>query len=207
MKHTVKQGEHLTRIAFEHGFRDANRIWNDPENAELRKQRDNPNVLFPGDLLNLPDKTERLEAASTGMVHPFIAPALSLRLQLVVRDVNGDPIPNCECLLALDGKTQTLSTNGDGRIDQSIPITTTAGEIRIRGQVYRLSIGELDPVEEESGWRARLANLGYYLADGSDVNEEELRSAVEEFQCDYGLNVDGQCGGQTQKMLKKVHGC
>ena len=70
-----------------------------------------------------------------------------------------------------------------------------------------MKIGDLDPIEEQSGQRARLANLGYYLASGSDIDEEELKSAVEEFQCDFGLVVDGICGSNTQKKLLKEHGC
>jgi hypothetical protein len=206
MTYTVKQGDHLTNIVYEHGFRDADRVWNDPANADLRGQRD-PNVLFPGDELFLPDFGERQATIGTGAIHPFFIPALKLRLRVVVRDVNGDPIPNCDCLLAVDDKTQELKTDSTGRIDRDIPISAKAGEIRIHGQVYRLSIGWLDPVTEESGWRARLANLGYYFGDGPGVDEEELRSAVEEFQCDHGLFVDGKCGSKTQEKLQKVHGC
>ena len=32
-------------------------------------------------------------------------------------------------------------------------------------------------------------------------------SAIEEFQCDHGLVVDGKCGPATQAKLKQVHGC
>src|SRR5215468_7896503 len=104
MKHTIEQGEHVVRIAHQNGFRDWKSVWNDGENAGLRSRRDNPNVLFPGDELFLPDFLEREDPSATGMVHSFQAPALHLRLKIVLRDVNGDPIPNCECLLAVDGK-------------------------------------------------------------------------------------------------------
>lgn len=207
MKYRIDQREHLVRIAHEKGFRDWESIWGRGENSELRSLRENPNVLFPGDELFLPDFLEKEEAASTGSVHPFVAPALDLRLKIVVKDVNGDPLPGLECLLAIDGIEQKLVTDGDGRIDQEIPADATSGELRIRGQVYRIDIGHLDPVEEESGQRDRLANLGYYFGSGEEIDEEEFRSAVEEFQCDNGLAVDGNCGSNTQKVLKKLHGC
>ena len=35
----------------------------------------------------------------------------------------------------------------------------------------------------------------------------EFEMAVEEFQCDQGLKVDGICGPQTQAKLKKLYGC
>lgn len=207
MKHTVKQGEHVVRLAYEHGFRDWTKVWQNGANADLRSLRENPNVLLPGDELFLPDFLEKGEFCGTGQVHPFTAPALNLQLKIVVRDVNGDPIPSCECLLAFDGNDRTLVTDGEGKLNEEIPPGTTSGEIRIRGSVYRLSIGHLDPVEEKTGQRARLANLGYYFEEDEDLDDEKFRSAVEEFQCDHDLDVDGKCGPNTQKKLKKVHGC
>ena len=68
-------------------------------------------------------------------------------------------------------------------------------------------IGHLDPVEEPSGQMARLTNLGYYLGPEGEIDAHQLRSAIEEFQCDHSLPVDGKCGSQTQAKLKQVHGC
>jgi murein L,D-transpeptidase YcbB/YkuD len=39
------------------------------------------------------------------------------------------------------------------------------------------------------------------------VDKERIRLAVEEFQCDHGLKVDGVGGPDTQNKLKEVHGC
>jgi hypothetical protein len=207
MMRPIKQGEHVVGVSHEGGFRDWKTVWNDGQNAKLRSIRDNPNVLFPGDELFLPDFLDRDEPSGTGLVHFFEAPALHLRLKVVLRDVNGDPIPNTDCLLVVEGTEKKLVTNGDGRIDEEIPADAKTGEIRIRGQVYHLDIGHLDPVDKKTGQRDRLANLGYYFGNGEEIDEEEFRSAVEEFQCDNGLDIDGVCGGNTQKILKKLHGC
>lgn len=207
MNRTIKQGEHITMIAFQLGFRDWETIWEAPENEDLRALRDNPNVLFPGDQLFIPDKLAKSEPSATAKVHLFETDSLDLKLKLVVRDVNGDPIPNCDVLLALDGTPKKLVTDADGRIEQDIDELTDSGEIRVRGQEYHFKVGHLDPVEEQSGVRARLANLGYYLGDGPDIDEAELTSAIEEFQVDHGLDVDGKAGPKTQKKLKAVHGC
>ena len=34
----------------------------------------------------------------------------------------------------------------------------------------------------------------------------QIRSAVEEFQCDHGLSVDGEVGPKTQRALVDAHG-
>jgi len=96
-------------------------------------------------------------------------------------------------------------------------------------------VGGLRPVETVPGQIARLNNLGYFAGDPDappdptptastppagaskpdnaaekkpDPDAElRFRSAVEEFQCDHGLSVDGKCGPNTQAKLKEVHGC
>jgi peptidoglycan hydrolase-like protein with peptidoglycan-binding domain len=73
-----------------------------------------------------------------------------------------------------------------------------------------IKIGHLDPVEEVSGQKARLNNLGYFagpLEGKTEENTAMFLSAIEEFQCDHGLLVDGICGPMTQAKLRQVHGC
>jgi peptidoglycan hydrolase-like protein with peptidoglycan-binding domain len=71
-------------------------------------------------------------------------------------------------------------------------------------------------VDEVSGQIGRLNNLGYDAGEldspvASPEQErhrsEHFRSAVEEFQCDHGLLVDGICGARTQAKLEEIHGC
>jgi len=74
-----------------------------------------------------------------------------------------------------------------------------------------LGIGELDPIDTPSGQMHRLHNLGYEpgppVPPVTDEDRRRRRSAIEEFQCDQGLAVDGVCGPATQGRLLQVHGC
>ncbi|MGE5692395.1 MAG: peptidoglycan-binding domain-containing protein, partial [Candidatus Zixiibacteriota bacterium] len=70
-----------------------------------------------------------------------------------------------------------------------------------------IQIGHLDPIEETSGQKARLSNLGYYFGPLDAQADEKFRIAVQEFQCDNDLKVDGECGPKTQEKLKQVYGC
>ena len=54
--YTVKQGDHLSSIANAFKFSTYQTIWDHPHNAALKAQRVNPNVLYPGDVLYIPDK-------------------------------------------------------------------------------------------------------------------------------------------------------
>lgn len=216
--HTVKQGEHLSSIARKYGFTDYQTIWNHAENAALKQQRQNPNVLFPGDRLFIPDRQGKTEPGSTEQRHRFQVRRQKLKLQLVLEDMYEKPIANAKCELHIENETHALTTNGQGRIELDIPPDAESAFLIVKDPqtpvnevVMPIKIGHLDPVEEVSGQRARLNNLGYFagpLAEKDDAGNEELfRSAVEEFQCDHNLVVDGKCGPITQAKLKDVHGC
>ncbi|MEZ4446256.1 MAG: LysM peptidoglycan-binding domain-containing protein [Polyangiaceae bacterium] len=57
IRHVVKTGDYLVKIAFEHGTTVA-AIWQHPDNAALRAQRGSPDILYPGDVLFIPDQPE-----------------------------------------------------------------------------------------------------------------------------------------------------
>jgi len=54
--HVVVEGESLSTIAAAEGFRDFRKLYDAPENAELRKKRPNPNLIRPGDEVVIPDR-------------------------------------------------------------------------------------------------------------------------------------------------------
>ncbi len=216
--HVVQQGEHLSGIAKQYGFSDYRTIWDHGQNAALKAKRQNPNVIFPNDRLFIPDRTEREEPRPTDALHRFRMKKPPLKLRLVLEDLYERPIRNAKCDLRVEGETRSLTTDGRGKLEQDIPPEarqaslivhdpeTPADEIPIS-----IDIGHLDPVEEVSGQAARLNNLGYFAGPFQEVGDEDnkllFRSAVEEFQCDHGLAVDGKCGPATQAKLKQVHGC
>jgi hypothetical protein len=215
-KHTVEQGEYLSLIARKHGFSDFHTIWDHPENAKLKQQRQNPNVLFPGDQLFIPVREPREESGSTEKKHIFKTKQGRLMLRLVLEDAYFNPIADAKCELTVEGQSVKLVTDGEGKIEKEIPATAQAATLIIRdpatpanNAVIPMKIGELDPVEEISGQKARLNNLGYFAGPLDKQDERLFRSAVEEFQCEHmgPSAVDGKCGPKTQAKLKEVHGC
>lgn len=213
----IKQGEHVPRMAAQAGFARHEPIWQHPENDTLRSQRENPCVLLPGDQLFLPDRGQRVEPAATEKRHEFVRLGKPLKLRVVLLDPDGTPMADTACVLRIDADATQLSTDDEGLLEQVITPDAERGRLTVRdtarGVDYEIpvQIGHLDPVCANSGQAARLANLGYD-ADGEDppagtLAATPLRLAVEEFQCDQGLTIDGICGPATQARLLKVHGC
>ena len=248
--HTVVQGEYLSGIAKQYGFSSYKAIWDHAQNAALKKQRQNPNVIYPGDQLFIPEKRKKQETRSTGATHRFLLKAEKLKLRLVVEDLFQKPVDNATCELRVESEVFQLKTDGKGKIEQDIPAGARSAVLTVKDPrtplneiVIPIKIGDMDPVDKESGQKARLNNLGYFAgpiaedkAEAPDAKKDEspndktpvspngkkeappdakkeeenkalFLSAVEEFQCDHGLVVDGKCGPTTQAKLKQVHGC
>jgi len=214
--HVVEQGEYLSKIASENGFLDHTIIWDHPNNAKLKEDRKNPNVLFPGDKVFIPDKEQRQETGGTDQRHKFAIKREKLMLRLVLEDIYEKPIANASCTLVVDDQSFELTTDGNGKIEHEIPpyaqqaaLVIKGDDTPFQGDVIPIKIGHLDPVETVSGQQARLNNLGYFAGDGAKADDPDFRSAIEEFQCDHHppLIVDGICGPKTRAKLKEVHGC
>lgn len=212
--HIVQQGEHLAAIAAQYGFQDYTVVWNHPDNASLKQLRKNPNVLLPGDTLTVPDKQAGTESAATAQRHTFKLAAMPLTLRFVLEDVFDKPVANTPCSLQGDGTAAQITSNGAGAIQQRIPVTTGALTLTVASdttpsgnQPIAVDVGALDPVDALSGQAGRLNNLGYGAGTPQDATNPQFQSALQEFQCDSSLLVDGVAGPKTQAKLREIHGC
>jgi hypothetical protein len=71
-EHKVKQSECIYSISDGYGFF-PNTVWNDPSNAELKERRQVPGILFPGDIVVVPDK-QLLPGALNWLHMTFVPP-------------------------------------------------------------------------------------------------------------------------------------
>ena len=214
--HIVEEGEHLSGIASRFGFSSFLTIWDHAENAELKKLRKNPNVLFAGDRLFIPDRETKEEERPTDKKHSFVAARGELKLRVKVLD--GLEKPRSEpCTLTGSGFQNQMFDLGEGILVGLIPVSATKAELffpnieKEESEVkVPLGVGLLDPITEVAGQRQRLNNLGYFA--GFDARSTaQFKFAVEEFQCDHLKELgkkkeDGICDADTQKVLVKVHG-
>jgi N-acetylmuramoyl-L-alanine amidase len=213
-KHVVQQGEDLFVIAARYGFRDYRTIYDDAANAELRSLRPNPQVLFPGDVIAIPDREPRVEEGDTGRRHRFFVRAPQRLLRLRLRDPFGEPLVNEPYELVVDGVSvgSGLVTKPDGTLEHVIPTQARRGRLTTKDFAWDLRIGDLDPIREtpdsgRSGMQARLRNLGYYhgLLDG--IVGPRTEDALRRFQADHGLAVTGALDDATSAALIAAHGC
>jgi uncharacterized Zn-binding protein involved in type VI secretion len=140
-------------------------------------------------------------------------PPVPTKARLVLQTLAGKPVANAPCTVTLGVAGTKLSTDGSGRLELEVPPGVSSGEVvldgtgtTLHGVTIPFTISALPPESTILGQEARLNNLGYRAGTTADPTSPEFRSAVEEFQCDEGLTVDGKCGPVTQAKLRSVHG-
>lgn len=210
MLYTVLQGDCLSSIAKKHGFADWRVIYDHPNNSEFKKKRPDPNLIYPGDVLFIPDKEPKELPASTGKSTAFKVKVSVTRLRLKVLDAEDDGRIGLAYKLRVGGAEFEGETGDGGLIEHDIPADAATGEIEIEslGVKKQLLIGHLDPIEYVSGYQARLKNLGYDCGPVDGVLGPRTKAAVRAFQRDNPpLVVDGDCGPKTRGMLADVYGC
>jgi hypothetical protein len=211
--HKVKQGECISRISLRYGFADWSVVYDHPQNAEFREKRPDPNLIYPGDRLFVPEREQKLEPCATGRMHRFQVSTPQKILKLAVEDLAGNRLANAPYELVVEGRTYEGTTDGDGKVEQPIPVDAEVGILRVGKLLWPLKIGHLNPLENApdegvSGIQARLRNLGY---DPGPVDHElgrRTRAAIRAFQRENPpLVVDGICGPKTRAKLIERHGC
>jgi hypothetical protein len=206
INYSVKQGDCISSIAYEHGFF-PDTIWNHPNNQELKKKRDDPNVLMPGDTVFVPDKRIKEQSEPTNQVHKFRCKNTpeKFRLQLLL---DQKPRAAEEYELEIDGLKFPGKTDSQGKLQHSIPPDAKHGTLKLlsSGEVYQLQLGHLNPSNEITGAQGRLRNLGLYFGPLDGHMSAALEVAILEYQLLKELDLDGELNEETKAALKQDHG-
>jgi len=167
-------------------------------------------VLLPGDLLFVPEKQPRVEERPTEARHKFVLK--NVQEVLSVRFLR-DNIPSageCYTLIVDNRVTCTGTLDDDGACLVRIPPASKSASVTLGdpdwGEVYELKLGHLDPVEEMSGVRWRLSNLGYLDADENGSGSQDVDQAIRAFQFDQDLPTENGLDDATRQRLKDAHG-
>lgn len=203
--HVVQDGECISSIALQEGFF-WETLWNHPQNSDLKQQRKDPNILFPGDSVFVPDVQLRQEIRSTGDHYKFIKRNTLVTLRLRLLD-EFHPRGGLKYRLVIGNVTLSGQTDRDGHLRQQIPASATSALLLTDQDAYNLSVGKLDPITENLGVQHRLRNLGYLGSDTDGQITDITAAAITKFQKENGLDPTGALTDATRSKLQKVHGC
>jgi putative peptidoglycan binding protein len=210
--HIVQQGECLSGIAAMYGFRNFRTLYDHPGNSKLRNLRPDPNLLFPGDVVFVPEKTPKEVSVATTKLHRFQIAAPRRVLRLVLEGLDGKKMASEPYELNIEGDITSGVTGADGLIEQVIPPDAVNGSLTTEQYTWPLSVAHLNPVADTndkgmSAIQARLRNLGYDPGPIDGINGPRTIEAVKTFQEDNPpLTVDGVCGPKTRALLIQLYG-
>jgi hypothetical protein len=212
-EHRVRQGECLASIAKIYGFADWQTIYDHPNNENLRRRRPNPNVIYPGDCLFIPDRQQKEAAGETEQRHRFRVRGARVTLRIFLRDMDENPHANKRYSLLVEGQTYEGQTDSEGLIQQAVPADAEEGELRVwlsdepgsEPMIWPIDIGHLNPVEFVSGVKQRLENLGYMTGSDDEDLDPITRESLLRFQKDHSLPVTGEPDEATRNRLVEKH--
>jgi hypothetical protein len=208
-QHTVKQGECIMSIAEDHGFL-WETIWTHANNSRLKELRGDPNILFPGDIVFVPDRAPRIEPKPTDQHHKFVKknPPAQVRLRLL--DVKRQARPNLEYTATVDANICNGQTDGDGYLTLTVPPNARQLTLRViegaSTEEYTLPLGFIDPVDELTGNQQRLINLGYACGSELGTPGDLTRAAIRAFQQEKELEITSEFDDATRQALEEMHG-
>ncbi len=211
MKYTVQPGDCMASIALVHGFL-WETLWNLPENAQLKRTRKDPYVLFPGDQVFIPDLRSREWTCATNARHVFNKKGTVERVRIVLTDEKDKPLANQPYTLEIDRQiVHRGQTAGDGVIEHTIRPNAVEGRLLVgegKNQLeYHIGLGRVDPIDEVSGVQGRLFNLGYYNGPVDGKLNTQTTTALLLFQDKYGIPPSGEIDKPTQAKLTEIFGC
>lgn len=205
----VRQGDYLDSIADSYGF-DAQAVWEDKKNEKLRKKRKNPNVLYPGDVLFIPDEDPQECSLAVGAENSYVAEETMVKVKFI-----GPPDQEYR-IEGLDPPKEDTS-GGDGMVELEVPTSIHFLWVHYPALqlIFPLQIGHMDPVHKPSGMQGRLDNLGYgrtlltaVVEDmwGGAISAAELLSgSIARFQMRNDLPVTGERNETTVKKLEELY--
>ncbi len=203
---TAREGDCFINICKQEGFF-WETIWNHPENQKLREQRKNLNILKKGDRIYVRDLELQEYSAQTERLHTFCLQGSKVNFTLTLLNM-GQPRANENYTLIIDGKYQNGCTDEEGKLSEMIPPDARRGLLILGAKEEEITInfGYIDPIDEISGVKRRLQNLGFYEGEIGDELDWETTAAIAEFQRSVELSGEGELNEETRQKLIEVHG-
>lgn len=202
---TVSSGQSIVSIAKDHGFF-WETLWKHGGNGGLRAARSDPNVLYEGDVVHVPEITKKHESRPTEARHVFKRKGDPVKYRLQLMHF-GSPRANEGYLLEIGGERIEGTTDGDGKLEEFLPGNSTSGRLLLRDgeEVYPVRVNRLDPADTITGAQQRLRNLGYPVPRATGKADEATRTAIAAFQERQGLESTGELDASTASAIEAMH--
>jgi N-acetylmuramoyl-L-alanine amidase len=215
--HTVAAGDCLYSIGKLYRFPTWETIYDAPDNEDFKKARPDPNVIYPGDQLVIPDlePSTKSVACGTDLNHKFQVKLPHFLFRVKVKDEDDKPITGKKFRLEIGDDQFDGTTDGDGIVQQRIPVDQTSARLWVfftsdeengENLMWDVGIGYLDPSDTLEGVKERLNNLGFVCGDPDGQWHDGMDVPVRTFQKAAGVDPTGTVDDGTASQLKDANG-
>jgi len=204
--YVVSEGDCISSIAKQHGHL-WETLWSDPANAELRRVRGDPNILFPGDRVTIPPIRLREELRPTDQRHRFVKRGEPAKLRLRLLEEKRDDGPEAEAApprySGRDVYTEDPPSRASPLTDH--PRRSVPYLLIVDGEQTR---GSTDGEGYLEAWISPTATTGRLFINHGSTTEEELvinLGHLDPLEEIAGVkqrlaNLAFDCGDRTNKM-------
>jgi len=185
-------------------------IYDAPDNADFKKKRPNPDVIYPGDEIVIPDKKPKEISVQKGATAATSLKPEKTVLRLAVSLDPDKKGPKGRWELQVEGVEDPAKGDlpADGKILAEVPSIAKKAKLALfltggdePEETYHLALGHLDPASTVSGAQERLRRLGYECGEVDGILGVRTHSALLAFQEQNGLDATGKLDQPTVNKL------
>lgn len=209
----VKVGDCFASLAKQHGFHDANIIYDDPANQVLRQSRPNMHVLQEGDEVCVPSKRAKSMPLNKKGSMTFTIKGQVTEFATVITDNTGNPLTNMPYELNVGTQKSFGTTDQNGTLSQKIDASAKLGmlivfldSVKKNTLTWSLQLGALPPHNSAVGIQARLNNLGYFCANEIGNLDDTTSKAITAFKTKHGQTPNAVVDDAFLVCLKQEYG-
>ncbi len=145
--HTVQPGDCFNSIAKEHGFYNYLTLYDHGDNASIKGNRKNPNMLVEGDPVAIPAKRQKKVALDLDKQKKFVVDRKKTKLRLSIKDVEDKALPLSETKLVAGSLTSTAMPNGEGLLEVEIDPGVKSGILTLKPRIFKKAAPTPRPVQ------------------------------------------------------------
>jgi hypothetical protein len=113
-----------------YGFASWQKLFNLAANDTLRSTRSNPNLLVPGDIVDV-TPVAKVETRPTDALHIFKIVRPTAELRIYVRDALGHALANAKFTVEIETQNLSGQTDGAGLLKQAIPLSAMSATLTV----------------------------------------------------------------------------
>ena len=215
--HIVKPGENLAQIARHYKIANWREIYHHSDNAKFRQLRPNPNILFEGDEVVIPEQKQKTVYVHTGANHRFVVKESEpQKLVFCLTDHAGKSLSDVPVTFELNGQSQTRASNSGGEVEitvkktdlEEFPLNVYADpESDQPSHCFIIKPGFLGPVDTVSGIQARLNSLGHDCGIADGIYGQKTKAGIESFEQANDLTPTGELSASLYRAVEQEYGC